>query len=143
MKKVLRYPELDALRGIAALVVVIFHYLVMWHSATLFDTRLGSLLYPLVAGHEAVILFFLLSGFVLALPLLAGDQMPYSRFALRRVLRIYGPYLMALLLAGDYFWHRGDGFGRWSGKTWSERFRRVCCSITFCLSATTPATSST
>jgi peptidoglycan/LPS O-acetylase OafA/YrhL len=54
---------------------------------------------PLRAGHESVILFFVLSGFVLALPYVNEKQQSYSVFVRRRILRIYGPYLFALGLA--------------------------------------------
>ncbi len=53
----------------------------------------------LVAGHEAVILFFLLSGFVLTIPYLLPDPPGYLRFLTRRVIRIYVPYLAALMQA--------------------------------------------
>jgi peptidoglycan/LPS O-acetylase OafA/YrhL len=53
----------------------------------------------LVAGHQAVILFFLLSGFVLTLPYKKEGSLNYGRFLLKRVCRIYLPYLGALALA--------------------------------------------
>jgi len=57
------------------------------------------------AGHEAVILFFVLSGYVLSLPIWMNKQLPYPEYLLRRVSRIYLPYLAALALAavGCYF----------------------------------------
>src|SRR5882757_9377826 len=62
----MRYPELDAVRGFAALSVLAFHYTLMWYPPEAFDHGWRSLLYPLIAGHEAVLLFFLLSGLALA-----------------------------------------------------------------------------
>ena len=50
------------------------------------------------AGDAAVILFFTLSGFVLALPFLSYRQPTYSDFVIRRVCRIYFPYAAALSL---------------------------------------------
>ena len=55
-------------------------------------------LYYLVQGRSAVILFFILSGFVLSLPFLRQSKPKYSAFVVRRVCRIYLPYLA--LLAG-------------------------------------------
>jgi peptidoglycan/LPS O-acetylase OafA/YrhL len=119
--KEIRYPELDAVRGFAALSVLAFHYCLMWKPPEYFERGWGSLLYPFIAGHEAVLLFFLLSGLALA-KMLSGSLQSYPRYALRRVLRIYGPYLAALIVSigGAALWHSATGFGRWSGKTWSH-----------------------
>jgi peptidoglycan/LPS O-acetylase OafA/YrhL len=74
-----RFGELDSLRGLAALSVLIGHCLVvfphlsgsypgqgweLWAWNTLRSTPLSVVW----AGNEAVILFFILSGFVLSLP---------------------------------------------------------------------------
>lgn len=119
--KEIRYPELDAVRGFAALSVLVFHYCLMWKAPEAFEHGWGTLLYPFMAGHEAVLLFFLLSGLALA-KMLSGSRQPYPRYALRRVLRIYGPYLAALIVSigGAVLWHNTTVFGRWSGKTWSQ-----------------------
>jgi peptidoglycan/LPS O-acetylase OafA/YrhL len=50
------------------------------------------------AGHQAVVLFFILSGFVLALPFYSRP-VPYLGFAVRRVFRICIPYWAAVLFA--------------------------------------------
>lgn len=76
-----RYEHLDGLRGLAASAVVLAHFVsaVYPHgtsggAAPLHGGWEKAFLYPpfglLVAGHFAVCLFFLLSGYVLALPLL-------------------------------------------------------------------------
>ncbi len=97
-------PALDALRGIAACVVVASHVLATlrvpgsWPAA--FEHwLLRSPLAPLVAGHEAVILFFLISGAVLSLPAVTGTPRPPRVFLIRRVCRLYPAYLAALTLA--------------------------------------------
>jgi peptidoglycan/LPS O-acetylase OafA/YrhL len=51
-----------------------------------------------VAGHAAVILFFLLSGFVLALPYRSKQPHAFG-FVIRRTCRIYIPFISAVLLA--------------------------------------------
>src|SRR5207245_1443814 len=43
--------------------------------------------------------FFVLSGFVLALPFLKGAAITYQTFVIKRVLRIYIPYLASIFLA--------------------------------------------
>jgi peptidoglycan/LPS O-acetylase OafA/YrhL len=109
-----RYHELDAMRGIAAVVVMFHHFYIMFYRQGLAHSWISTLIYPLVAGHESVMLFFMLSGFVLSLPLLNGKAQSYPIYLLRRTLRIYGPYLAALALAivGCAFFHgRLTGLG--------------------------------
>jgi peptidoglycan/LPS O-acetylase OafA/YrhL len=76
-----RYATLDGVRGIAAVLVAIFH----------FQQRLGL---PVVNGYLAVDLFFVLSGFVLARiyePRFADGLGPF-KFAAQRWLRFYPLY---------------------------------------------------
>lgn len=50
-------------------------------------------------GISAVYLFFVLSGFVLALPWFSGRHQSYPTFIIRRVCRIYIPYLASMLFS--------------------------------------------
>ena len=121
-----RFHELDSVRGIAALIVVLHHFFYMWFfSQTGRSDLLSQLYYPLIAGHESVILFFLLSGFVLSLPYLSGKEQSYPTFLARRVLRIYCPYVFALVLAvgGNAIWHGPLPLGAWAQHTWATRVR--------------------
>lgn len=90
-----RYPQLDALRGIAALMVVTNHFVLVgplwWVSS--------SPLRVLALGHEAVILFFILSGFVLTLQLMSHRRVTYRDYVIKRICRIYLPYLCVLFAA--------------------------------------------
>lgn len=55
-----------------------------------------------MAGNEAVILFFLLSGLVLALPFLNGLEITkrnYGYFVIKRITRIYLPYVVAISIS--------------------------------------------
>jgi peptidoglycan/LPS O-acetylase OafA/YrhL len=89
-----RLPELDALRGIAALSVV------LWHFFCATCTLPGVWpIYWISRGDGAVVLFFLLSGFVLSLPFLRVQKPSYLSFAIRRVCRIYLPYLAGIGLS--------------------------------------------
>jgi peptidoglycan/LPS O-acetylase OafA/YrhL len=108
-----RIPALDGLRGVAALMVLFHHTLLLlpdyanyewfgskapvhgWIEFALLRTPLRLLW----AGQERALLFFVLSGFVLCLPWLAGKPQPYGKFLLGRFCRIYPPYLIAMLLA--------------------------------------------
>ncbi|BAV04286.1 acyltransferase [Filimonas lacunae] len=56
----------------------------------------NSVLHVLWAGHEAVILFFVMSGFVLAIPYYNEKNGSYLSFFIKRIFRIYLPYLIAL-----------------------------------------------
>jgi peptidoglycan/LPS O-acetylase OafA/YrhL len=87
------HPELDALRGLAAASVVFYHLSSLAPAMPLLSIN------PLVRGHESVMLFFVLSGFVLSLPFHAGRDVPYGPFVLRRLCRVYLPYMAAVLLA--------------------------------------------
>jgi peptidoglycan/LPS O-acetylase OafA/YrhL len=89
------YPQLDALRGIAALMVVINHFVLvgpLWWIPK-------SPLRVLALGHEAVILFFILSGYVLTLQLTSNRRIAYRDYVIKRLCRIYLPYLVVLLAA--------------------------------------------
>lgn len=97
-----RLPELDSLRGLAALTVLTHHYLDV---RVLPDNFIAKLLkippfYLVNAGYEAVIFFFILSGFVLALPFLnTKEKISYPGFIIKRICRIYMPYFFAIILA--------------------------------------------
>ncbi|WP_433963849.1 acyltransferase family protein [Tunturiibacter gelidiferens] len=95
------------MRGLAALVVVFHHFYLMFYRAQFQSSPITSLIYPLVAGRESVMLFFVLSGFVLALPLMKRKTASYPTYVWKRVLRIYGPYLgaLALAVAACAIWH--------------------------------------
>jgi peptidoglycan/LPS O-acetylase OafA/YrhL len=89
-----RYDELDALRGIAAVMVVLWHFVCATYTVQDPGTKSFVMsLYFLVQGRSAVILFFILSGFVLSLPFFREPRPGYGGFILRRICRIYLPYV--------------------------------------------------
>jgi peptidoglycan/LPS O-acetylase OafA/YrhL len=89
-----RYDELDALRGIAALSVVLWHFVCATYTIPEPGTKSFIFsLYFLVHGRAAVILFFILSGFVLSLPFFREPRPQYGGFVVRRICRIYLPYV--------------------------------------------------
>lgn len=103
-----RLPALDGLRGVAALVVLVFHVLLL--SPTFASPAPGvrpaepswwlthTPLYLLWAGPQAVFLFFVLSGFVLALPATAAPVRWRSYYP-QRLIRLYLPVWGSLLFA--------------------------------------------
>jgi peptidoglycan/LPS O-acetylase OafA/YrhL len=111
-----RYVELDALRGIAACTVVLHHIYFAY------SEKFPGIVKPLILGHQAVMLFFVLSGFVLSLPFWStGSTGPYGSYILRRFFRIYVPFVIALLIAasGEYFFpHSQLNLNAYFNKTW-------------------------
>lgn len=96
-----RLECLDALRGIAAVVVVIQHV------TSMFPRPEGEFVFRILhrvlatSGSAAVDLFFVLSGFVLTLPYVGARArtMDYTDFAVRRVMRLYPAYWIAVAIA--------------------------------------------
>lgn len=100
-----RLHALDGVRGVAALVVVLYHASLIakpfadagtsrliWETATETPLKLGF------AGTEAVQVFFVLSGLVITLPALR-DGFSWPGYAVSRLLRLYLPVWAAILLA--------------------------------------------
>jgi peptidoglycan/LPS O-acetylase OafA/YrhL len=125
---VVRYRELDALRGIGAISVMIGHFMVafhteseIWHKPILemIPYCLGLAVY---GGHSAVLFFFVLSGFVLSLPAVNQTPQTYIVFITRRFFRLYVPYLFALALSimGNLRWHGPLELTPWADHTWSQ-----------------------
>jgi peptidoglycan/LPS O-acetylase OafA/YrhL len=95
-------PELDTLRGIAVIGVLLLHAF-YWQYAGLSFGRLSRIFLVLTGpGWLGVNLFFVLSGFLITGILLDSRNRPnfYRRFYTRRALRILPPYygLLVLLL---------------------------------------------
>lgn len=110
-----RLVELDGLRGLAAVVVVIHHMLLTVPSLAAIGARpmgaptgtleriLGqSPLHLLWAGHEAVLIFFILSGVALVYPVAHGHArgrgFDWVDYAPRRVIRLWVPAAASTLL---------------------------------------------
>jgi peptidoglycan/LPS O-acetylase OafA/YrhL len=89
-----RILPLDALRGFAACVVVLHHFRLAY---SLDPPRWFAM--PLFAGFPSVILFFVLSGYVLGLPFWRGSQPTYGKYLTRRFFRIYVPYAVVIAIA--------------------------------------------
>lgn len=88
-----RLQEIDALRGIAALMVVLFHF------TSKFDELYGHASAPAFAmpwGHYGVNLFFMISGFVIFMTL-ARTRQP-ADFIVSRFSRLYPAYWFAVAL---------------------------------------------
>jgi peptidoglycan/LPS O-acetylase OafA/YrhL len=120
---------LDSLRGIAALLVMLHHvWLLGAVRPGVWEWRLlhYSPLRMIVEGRPPVILFFVLSGFVLAHALLRRST-PYGHFATRRLTRIYPPFAVAILASAIGYALLDPGtvrpFSAWFGSLWRDGFR--------------------
>lgn len=108
----MRYRTLDSVRGIAAVTVLLHHAVGSFPGGGEDRQRLlvqgfhspESWLYatPLrlaVSGPAAVLLFFVLSGFVLTLNLNSTRQPSYRAFSIARFARIWVPFAAAIMVA--------------------------------------------
>src|SRR5580658_9136433 len=104
------FPQLEALRGLAAATVVIFHVLQSGYGLEPNSWDLvgsGTVWFLLVAesmfnGGAAVVLFFVLSGFVMGVNVDTSESLSvglYSRFLLRRFFRLIPMIIVAVGLA--------------------------------------------
>lgn len=96
--------QLDAVRGAAALYIAIGHLC----RAQLPGHPVLQLL--LSFGQEAVMVFFLLSGFVIHWSVSPNAGLSFGRYLRQRALRIYPLFLLTLLLTGliGLWLHTGD-----------------------------------
>ncbi|WNO07845.1 acyltransferase [Teredinibacter sp. KSP-S5-2] len=89
-----RYAELDAIRGLAAIMVVLYHY-TTWHAQSLgYSTTIPLFTFEL--GKTGVHLFFMVSGFVIFLTL--DKTKSAFDFIVSRLSRLYPAYWIAVLL---------------------------------------------
>jgi peptidoglycan/LPS O-acetylase OafA/YrhL len=122
-----RLPQLDAIRGLAAVAVAVQHFASVVAPPALAGGRSPawwlrfSPLHILRAGSEAVLCFFLLSGFVLYLSWGRG-QTSYAAYALKRLARISLPYavVMAVAIAVRAAVYAGPiaGLSPWFNRPW-------------------------
>ncbi|MBC7403832.1 MAG: acyltransferase [Microbacteriaceae bacterium] len=109
-----RLASLDGLRGVAAMVVV-FHHLYLVAEPVLRQQGgigVGSALWwlsqtplkLLTAGSEAVLVFFVLSGIVVALPALKPGGFSWAGFLSGRLARLYLPVWASLVIGTVAIW---------------------------------------
>jgi peptidoglycan/LPS O-acetylase OafA/YrhL len=99
-RKAVHIPALDGLRGIAILLVVVFHFSQPAYSQTASGLRL-AIQRLTGAGWVGVDLFFVLSGFLITSILYEAKQSDgyFKNFYMRRVLRIFPLYYGVLFVA--------------------------------------------
>ncbi len=139
MRQSNRIESLDSLRGISAIIVLIHHILLMTplfyaahyklpYDNWIVDIFSNTIFHTFWAGSEAVLLFFVLSGFVLSLPFISGKDYNFKDYIIKRICRIYIPYISVMIIAvilmvlfADYNGHSGmiDSF---SERRWAHPF---------------------
>ena len=130
-------PAIDVLRGVAALGVAWFHSRVdLWvgfreiranpHLYSTFDRVTSWISLPVSQLGSMVMLFFVLSGFCIHLPLAGkGKMVQLAPYAVRRGLRIYPAYLATLVLC---FVLTAVMAMRW-GENWPDASRYLSSSV--------------
>jgi peptidoglycan/LPS O-acetylase OafA/YrhL len=102
-----RFAELDGLRAVAMLAVLLFHYLQRYPA----DYPYGDGLLPVAQhGWLGVYLFFIISGFVIALTLNCSRS-PFE-FAVRRIARLLPAMLLCATLTFLVLWWIDTPFTR-------------------------------
>lgn len=104
-------PALDHLRGYAALLIMVYHGILVFENFFATGAWVDTLnpVYALfVEGHTAVSLFMVLSGFIFTFGAY-GKRIDYGGFVRNRFLRIY-PLFLAVIAAGIYFYPKQVSF---------------------------------
>lgn len=111
-----RLRHIDALRGIAALLVLWLHltqtYPRLSPQQPLAGAWLGDIAQALDFGRVGVVMFFLISGYVIPGSIRLDRPAPLATFAIRRIFRIYPAYWLSIpLCAMATWWIWGTAFG--------------------------------
>ncbi len=137
-----RFHELDAVRGIASLIVVFQHFAELFAApisaglaTSLRHGRWGGEQFVtllkispfgvIIRGSSAVATFFVLSGFVLALPFLSTKgPVSWPGFVLKRIVRLYLPFLGGFVLCvlgySVFSRHGIGGLNAWFNSSWNS-----------------------
>lgn len=96
-----RYEVLDGLRGVAAIVVVLYHLLESYPT--------GLLTAYISHGYLAVDFFFALSGFVIGYAYDdRWDRMTLKSFFKRRIVRLHPMVIFGTIVGVCFFYYTGD-----------------------------------
>ena len=110
-----RFRYIDTLRGVAALLVLWLHvansYRALSHETAAHARWLNDFVSAIDIGRVGVVVFFLISGFVIPFSIKAANGAPIGSFAIRRVFRIYPAYWLSVPLAAlVFYWAVGGTF---------------------------------
>ena len=102
-----RIEQLDSIKGLASIFVLLNHILLLLPSFARETETINNIniifsntpLRIFWAGNEAVLLFFILSGFVMSLSYINGRKKPYPQYLVKRICRLYIPFIISILIA--------------------------------------------
>lgn len=94
MIKNIRIDELDSLRGLAVILVVLYHYTTRYEE--IYGHKKVDYLLDVSYGHYGVELFFMISGFVIFLSL--NNISSPKEFIIKRVIRLYPVYIVSVTI---------------------------------------------
>jgi len=96
-KETVKIPTIEAIRGLAALMVCLFHYSSATHLQTTYDSRIE---HTFSFGYLGVQIFFVISGFVITLSQFNSSYVitDFFRFTFKRIVRINLPYYGSIIL---------------------------------------------
>ena len=131
------YELLDGLRGVAALLVVIYHIFEGLAFAEATDGFGSGLITTLNHGHIAVDFFFILSGFVISY---AYDdrwnKMSIGGFFKRRLIRLHPMLIMGAIIGAASFF--ASGCAKWDGSITPASWVMVALMLTMCMIPAVP-----
>ena len=131
------YELLDGLRGVAALLVVIYHIFEGLAFAEATDGVGSGLITTLNHGHIAVDFFFILSGFVISY---AYDdrcnKMSMGEFFKRRLIRLHPMLIMGAVIGAITFF--AVGCERWDGSIAPTSWVMIAMLLTMCMVPAVP-----
>jgi peptidoglycan/LPS O-acetylase OafA/YrhL len=116
-----RLDVLDGMRGIAALMVVVYHFFARWaepvHEPTLYPhgNTLAEMPFLIVFGDVGILLFFLVSGFVIMMTLERSTGI--LDFVGRRIARLWPAMIVCATLSAIVI-NLSDIAGYYEGKEW-------------------------
>ncbi len=97
-----RLDYLDSVRGIAAMMVVVYHF-IGWHWADYTKFHVASMVFN---GADAVSFFFVLSGFVLSYKYFHSDrEIRMGNYIYKRILRLYPAFIFTVLI-NYLYWNK-------------------------------------
>ena len=131
------YELLDGLRGVAALLVVIYHIFEGLAFAEATDGVGSGLITTLNHGHIAVDFFFILSGFVISY---AYDdrwnKMSIGTFFKRRLIRLHPMLIIGAVIGAIAFF--AAGCERWDGSITPASWVMIALLLTMCMIPAVP-----
>lgn len=95
--------KLDGIRGFAAIYVVLYHFV---GQVKILPTFVEKALFSF--GQEAVILFFLLSGFVIYISIARSSKTTFRSYFIKRFRRIYFPFFISIIVSLLVFYLNGN-----------------------------------